>query len=221
MFALSESYRQCKFAYIEACGNYQKQSYRNRCDIYAASGRQSLSVPVAHEGGTFELPVTQIRIDYSKPWVHQHSIAIISAYRKAAFFDYYWDGLSAILESRPERLWDLNLAILHFILERLGLPVELRFTETFTKPANSSKNAAVAGADIMEIVAEENPESEASTVWDLREVIHPKRPDSILASANKEKPYFQVFACKHGFIPNLSIIDLLFNEGPNAISFLQ
>ncbi|MCD8208471.1 MAG: WbqC family protein [Bacteroidales bacterium] len=214
MFALSESFRQCKFAYIEACENYQKQSYRNRCDFHAASGRQSLSVPVVHEGGTFELPIRDIRIDHSKPWVHQHSRAIVSAYKKAAFFDHYWDGLSAILESRPERLWDLNLAILRFILQQLNLPVELRFTEAFVKPS--------------ELASSSNPLSETSEaaveksdIRDLREVIHPKRPDGILASAGKEKPYFQVFAQKHGFIPNLSIMDLLFNEGPASISYLQ
>ena len=56
---------------------------------------------------------------------------------------------------------------------------------------------------------------------DLREVIHPKRPDNILEKLELNKPYFQVFAEKHGFIPNLSIMDLLFNEGPDSIIFLK
>ncbi len=198
MVALSASMRQCNFAYVEACENYQKQSYRNRCDFYAASGRQSLIVPVVHEGGTFSHPITEIRIDRSKPWLQQHIRAIVSAYKKAAFFDYYWDGILAILESQPETLWELNLTLLRHFLDILSLPADLRFTESFVPSSRVP----------------------AGTL-DLREAIHPKRPDRIMGHEGMKKPYFQVFACKHGFIPNLSVIDLLFNEGPDADSYFR
>ena len=56
---------------------------------------------------------------------------------------------------------------------------------------------------------------------DLREVIHPKRPNTILQDLKLEKPYFQVFAQKHGFQSDLSIMDLLFNEGPDSIVYLK
>ena len=56
---------------------------------------------------------------------------------------------------------------------------------------------------------------------DLRESIHPKRGNSILKDLQLEKPYFQVFAQKHGFIRDLSIMDLLFNEGPDSILYLK
>ena len=56
---------------------------------------------------------------------------------------------------------------------------------------------------------------------DYRESIHPKRPDTILKDLGLEKPYFQVFARKYGFISNLSIMDLVFNEGPDSISYLR
>ena len=56
---------------------------------------------------------------------------------------------------------------------------------------------------------------------DLREVIHPKRPDTILADNGLEKPYFQVFSRKHGFLSDLSVMDLLFNEGPDSIMYLK
>ena len=60
------------------------------------------------------------------------------------------------------------------------------------------------------------------TPWDdLREVIHPKRPDTILADMGLEKPYFQVFSRKYGFKSDLSIMDLLFNEGPDSILYLK
>ena len=114
--ALSASVRQCIFSsapavvYIEACENYQKQSYRNRCHFYSASGMQSLSFPVVHGDRTVSLPVTEIRVDYSRPWLQQHKRAIISAYRTSAYFEYYCDDLFGILDSRQETLWELASA---------------------------------------------------------------------------------------------------------------
>lgn len=179
--------------YIEACENYQKQSYRNRCRFYAADGVQSLSFPIMHEGGTHKLPISEIKVDYSTPWLQQHERAIISAYRTSAYFEYYQDELFDILESKPERLLDLNMAILRFFIEKIGLAVDLRLTEDYVKDAPD----------------------------DFRELIHPKRPDSILKDMGLEKPYFQVFAPKYGFKSNLSVMDLLFNEGPDSILYLK
>lgn len=179
--------------YIEACENYQKQSYRNRCRFYAADGVQALSFPIMHEGGTHKLPIAEIKVDYSTPWLQQHERAIISAYRTSAYFEYYQDELFDILESKPERLLDLNMAILRFFIEKIGLAVDLRLTEDYVKDAPD----------------------------DFRELIHPKRPDSILKDMGLEKPYFQVFAPKYGFKSNLSVMDLLFNEGPDSILYLK
>ena len=180
--------------YIEACENYQKQSYRNRCHFYAADGKQSLSFPVIHAEGTHKHLISEMRIDYSTPWVMQHKRAIISAYRTSAYFEYYQDELFAILDSKPERLIDLNTRLLKFFLEKTGIKAEIRMTESYDTA----------------------PECE-----DLREVIHPKRPDRILENLELKKPYFQVFAEKHGFISDLSIMDLLFNEGPDSIIYLK
>ena len=190
--------------YIEACENYQKQSYRNRCRFYAADGVQALSYPVIHEGGTHKLPIAEIRIDWSTPWLQQHERAIISAYRTSAYFEYYQDELFEILESRPERLLDLNMALTRFFIEKTGLAIDLRMTEEFSK----------SGIQTL-------PDGTSIECIDLREAIHPKRPDTILQDLKKEKPYFQVFSRKHGFQSNLSIMDLLFNEGPDSICYLK
>lgn len=72
--------------YLEACENYQKQSYRNRCVIYSQSGEEALTFPVIHENGTHKIPIRDIRIDYRKDWVTQHLRAIASAYGTSAFF---------------------------------------------------------------------------------------------------------------------------------------
>ncbi len=190
--------------YIEACENYQKQSYRNRCRFYAADGVQALSFPVVHEGGTHKLPVSGIKVDYSAPWLQQHQRAIVSAYRTSAYFEYYQDELFAIMDSRPEKLIDMNMALLRFFIEKTGLAVDLRMTSEF------SHDGVLAVSDGSVIRCD-----------DLRETIHPKRPDSILADMGLEKPYFQVFSRKYGFKSNLSIMDLLFNEGPDSILYLK
>ncbi len=66
--------------YIEACENYQKQSYRNRCRFYAADGVQALSFPIVHEGGTHKLPISEIKVDYSTPWLLQPRSRIVYPY---------------------------------------------------------------------------------------------------------------------------------------------
>ena len=164
---------------VEDSESYVKQSYRNRCRIYACDGVLSLTVPVsAADGGK---GIRDMRIDYS-------------AYRTSAFFEYYKDDLFAVMEAKPETLFELNTALTVKLLGLLGLRCPLSFTG--------------------EYVPEYGPD-----VMDLRESIHPKKtvPEMF---RNRFKPYYQVFYEKFGFIPGLSALDLLFNEGPNALSFL-
>ena len=190
--------------YLEACENFQKQSYRNRCYFYGADGVQSLQVPILHEGGTHKQPISEIKIDWSKPWLLQHKRAIISAYRTSAYFEYYQDELFAIFDSKPERLFDLNMAILRFFIDKIGLAIDLRTTEEYSREGQIKAEGCTA------IICE-----------DYRETIHPKRNNTILEELGIKKPYFQVFAQKHGFQSDLSIMDLLFNEGPESICYLK
>ena len=182
--------------YIEACEHYVKQSWRNRCRFYAADGAQTLNFPVRHED--FGKPISQMRIDWKTDWLTRHERAIISAYRTSPYFEYYQDELFAILDSRPELMLDFNTQILRFFLRKTGIPADIRFTSEW-----------------------EAVTIEGHKVTDLREAIHPKRPNSILKDLGLERPYWQVFSPKHGFIPGLSIMDLLFNEGPDSICYLK
>lgn len=182
--------------YIEACEHYVKQSWRNRCRFYAADGAQTLNFPVRHED--FGKPISQMRIDWKTDWLTRHERAIISAYRTSPYFEYYQDELFAILDSRPELMLDFNTQILKFFLRKTGIPADIRFTSEW-----------------------EAVTIEGHKVTDLREAIHPKRPNSILKDLGLERPYWQVFSPKYGFIPGLSIMDLLFNEGPDSICYLR
>ena len=179
---------------LEACENYQKQSYRNRCRIYAAGGVENLTLPVVHEGGTSSLPIREIKVDWDRDWLPRMERTIVSAYESSPYFEYYKDSLFSILEVRPERLFDLNLSLLRYFLGKMGIAADIDFTTEYERPGET-----------------------APDVRDLRGIIHPKRP-SIL---QMEKPYWQVFAAKYGFKSDLSVMDLLFNEGPDSLSCIK
>lgn len=177
---------------LEACENYQKQSYRNRCYILASDGVQMLQVPVVHGDSWL---ITDVRVDYSTPWVIRTQRALDTAYETSAYYEFYRDDVFALLDARPQTLWELNLSTLRFLLRKTGIACQISSTVEFAAP----------GADD-----------------DYRLAIHPKRPDSILADLGLSRPYYQVFRDRMGgFTPNLSCLDLLFNEGPDSIMWLK
>lgn len=182
---------------IEAHEAYQKQSWRNRCRILATGGPEDLSIPVVKEE-RLSRPVRDIRIDYGEPWLQHHIRAFAAAYNHSAFYDYYADDLIPLLERKPVFLFDLNQSLLEKLMSLLDLSVPVTFTETFVK---------------------EYP------FFDGRERIQPKyKGESLLAEYGSEQAYYQVFVNRApgaGFIPNLSILDLLSAEGPDAGRFLR
>ena len=179
---------------LEACENYRKQTWRNRCRIAAAGGTEDLRVPIVHDGGGSPLPIRSVRVDWSTPWLLQTERAVDAAYRTSAFFDAYRDELYSLLEARPEHLFELNLSLIRFFLDKTGVACDIRLSERYAPPGGDD---------------------------DFREIIHPKRPNTVLHDLGLEKPYFQVFARKYGFLSDLSVMDLLFNEGPDSILYLK
>ena len=179
---------------VEQYDHYIKQTYRNRCHIMGANGMLPLSIPVS-KGNSHKTYVRDIRIDNQKKWQKLHWRSIESAYRHSPFFEFYMDELSPFYEKNYSFLLDYDAALLEWLLRSLEMNNNLSYSMEFADTVQ--KDTA-----------------------DYREVIHPKRDLS-------SDPFFvpvvypQVFADRHGFRANLSIIDLLFNEGPNARSVLE
>ena len=200
-FAIAHSDR----VWIEQFENYQKQSWRNRCRILSAAGPEDLSIPVVREERRSR-PIRDIRIDYTEPWLQHHIRALAAAYNASAYYDYYADDLIPILESKPVFLFDLNMTLLEKLLELLDIQVPVGLTTSFVKDGGGLASAR-------------------SDLFDGRVRIQPKyKGKSLLAEFGCEQAYYQVFVNREpssGFIPDLSIIDLLSAEGPDAGRFLS
>jgi hypothetical protein len=178
--------------FIEKEENYLKQTYRNRCIILSATGPIILSVPV-FMGSLHKVRIKDIKIDYSKRWQKLHLRGINSSYRSSPFFEYYFHHIEAVINSNHEWLIDLNMHSLRVVTELLRCPALVSYTAKF------------------------QPVSEEQ--YDFRYQISPKKelPGSIF----NFREYYQVFSDRTGFVPALSILDLLFNIGPDAPVYLE
>lgn len=175
--------------YEERHDHYVKQTYRNRTVIAGPSGPLALTIPVEHDGTT--KPATcDIRISDHGNWRHLHWTALVSAYENSPYFYYYADEFRTFYEKKYKYLVDFNDALRAKICALLDLAPAVR-------PTTAYADAAALGAT------------------DLRETIRPK-VDFSSDAAFTPAPYYQVFAHRYGFLPNLSMADLLFNMGPES-----
>lgn len=118
---------------LERHENFVKQTYRNRCQIVTAQGRQNLIVPVTMKHG--KVLITDVRIDYSQKWLNNHWRTIQSAYGKAPFFEYYRDDLHDILMRKTMFLYDLNFELLSMCLKWLKQNVTIKESMAYQKHA--------------------------------------------------------------------------------------
>lgn len=183
---------------VERMDSFVKQTYRNRCVIAAPNGPQALTIPVSHEGD--KLLTRDIRISDHGNWRRLHWNALQTAYGESPFFEYYADDLRPFFERRWEFLYDFNMEITLLLCQLLDIHPAIAPTDRY--------------------ISSGNPESsdQSCLLADFREVIRPKHP--LPDPDFTPQPYYQVYAERHGFLPNLSILDLLFNEGNESIFFL-
>jgi len=175
---------------VEVNETYQKQSFRNRAVILGANGKLDLVIPVKKPDGN-RTKTCDILIDYDMPWMQVHWKAIVSAYRNSPFFEYFEPELKPYYQQKEKYLVDWDLTLTSALLKMTGTEARVCKSAEFIKHSDN-------------------------TMADFRNIIHPKKNDNIDPDF-EFSAYFQVFRSTLGSVPNLSFIDLLFNEGPQAV----
>ena len=180
--------------YLEQHDHFIKQTYRNRCVIATTQGPQALTVPVESPQGLRidKTELKDVRISDHGAWRHLHWQALQSAYGESPFFEFYADDLRPFFEKRWDFLFDFNLAITRKMCELLDIEPHIELTEAYAQGSDEGT--------------------------DYRDAIRPKHP--LPDASFTPRPYYQVYQQKFGFLPNLSILDLLFNEGNEAVLYL-
>ena len=218
---------------IERHESFIKQTYRNRMLIPTTNGPLSLTIPTNHNTS---LAMKDIRISDHANWRHVHWNALLSAYGESPFFEYYQDDIRPFYEKKYEFLFDFNMEITEKMIELLDIRPKISITNEYiqneelkvksieseelkvkSEEFNGLANHKVQSSNL-KVQSKEVRSKEVQSIVDFREAIRPKKP---LPDAEFEsRRYYQVYEQKFGFQPNMSILDLLFNEGNEAIFYL-
>jgi hypothetical protein len=176
---------------IEQYDSYQKQTFRNRCRVLGGNGPLDLIIPVVKNHGQKTL-VKDVQIEYQTRWQDIHWRTIVSAYNNSPFFEYYRDDFEPFY-SRPWKfLIDFNQQINELLLGLLELEPRVSLTQTYQHETNNIDYRALI-----------SPGNEAADPH------------------YRVQTYTQTFHDRFGFVPHLSMIDLLFNTGTEAGEILQ
>jgi hypothetical protein len=163
--------------------HFQKQTYRNRTEIYGPNGKLKLTIPISHNKFQKNQLDSEVKIFNDSYWQRDHWKSLESSYRSSPFFEFYEDDLYPFFHRRHEKLMDLNIALIKKIFSLLEIVIKFKKT---------------------------------NKVDEFSELIRAKQK-----TIYKTPIYHQVFNSKYGFINNLSILDLIFNVGPESNNYLK
>ncbi len=180
-----------EYILIEQFDHYSKQTYRNRCKILSANAVQTLTVPIKKNRYKH---TKDVLIDYSEDWQRNHVRAIMSAYKNSAYYDYFSEEITAIIMSGRKFLIDMNIKTLEFLLSVLDIDKQFQLSNHF---------------------------SGTGEYIDYRDIIHPKPQKQKPDPKFHPQKYSQVFSDRYSFIPNLSCLDLICNEGKLSRAVLE
>lgn len=183
---------QANKVYIDIAHRFQKQTFRNRFYIATAHGALPLIVPVCQ--GKTQLLLKEVKINYDQPWQRTHLRTIKSAYGSAPYFIYFMDEFERIYETQFEYLYELNNALYAWLFKQF-------------KTQSQLSNIVDGDHYIIKIEGKIDDLEVSKPTTDIREIFQTDNANLIA------EPYSQVFIDKTGFIPNLSILDFLFNCG--------
>lgn len=176
--------------YIDIEERYAKQTYRNRCSVLTTNKIDTLTIPV--KGYQPASPTKDILIDYSQDWIRRHLGCLRSAYGKSPFYEFYAHEFIRVYERKLAYLVDLNYELLTICLRLVGIRTEIVYNLSGAENVGNGVENAISLIN------------------------NRKHSDSF--KYYQPAPYYQTFG--NDFVGNLSIVDLLFNMGPEAKSVL-
>ena len=205
-------------AWIDRHEHFIKQTFRNRCIIASPQGALALSVPVeAPSGGSLShTPMSDVRISNHGKWRTEHWNALKTAYGESPFFEYYADDIRPFFERQWTFLFDFNFEITQKLCELLDIRPHMELTDRYI-PAEKTAAEGRSDPSTDRLQPTDEPQKTVS-LQDFRAAIRPKNPPA--DPDFTPRPYYQVYRTEHGFLPNLSVLDLLFNMGNEAILWL-
>jgi hypothetical protein len=171
--------------------HFVKQSLRNRCTIMGANGPLNLLVP--RTKSEVRLAIEHAKVHDDEDWKTLHWRSLESAYRKSPYFEYYEDELLPFFKKEHTHHFQLGLESIQIIFQLLSIEFKHEFTTKY--------EADFDGLDLR-------------SVWN--------KQDYSLQNPIKSYPrYIQVFSDRHEFEPDVSMLDLLFCQGPRAVDYLR
>lgn len=190
---------------------YEKNGFDNRNKIRTSEGFMWLTVPVNYKFGQF---LNKIKIANNEDFCRKHRKAIKINYQKAAFFSEYWNDIESILSQKWELLIDLNIKLIEYFISKLDLSTKtIKSSKLTIKKTGSEKLLEIC----RKLDATTYLSGELGKNYLNEQIFHDSKIQ-VIYEKFEHPTYHQL---NKTFIPNMSILDLLFNEGPNAITILK
>lgn len=194
---------------------YDKHGWRNRNQIKTAQGKQWLTIPVHSKGATEGALIKDIRIDWSKPWSRNHLKALTFAYQKAPHFKNYLPLLQAFYDRRDECLADFTIEISILLSRELGIA-----STRFMRSSEMHDIGGVKTERLIQILKHVGASHYISGPA-AREYLEPEKFDEAgISFEYMDYNYPEYPQLYPPFDPYVTILDLLFMTGRDAINYL-
>ncbi|MBU4185297.1 MAG: WbqC family protein [Proteobacteria bacterium] len=192
---------------------YTKNDWRNRNRLKTGNGLMWLTVPVLFKFSDKTL-IQDAKISYKNHWLKNHEKSILNSYSKASFFTSYAEDLFSILNNKYVTISELNVDIIKWIMQKLNIKTETIMSSAVT-------NVGIKTARLINILKEVGATSyltgpSAKNYHDVE-----KFQEAGIGLEYKVYEYKEYPQLYGGFVPQVSVLDLLFNCGENSRKYLK
>ena len=176
---------------FDASEHFEKMTYRNKYFITGANGIIQLSIPLRN-GRNQRTLMNDVEMSFEEQWRVQHWRSILSTYKRSPYFEYYEQSLEQLFHAPYKKLWEFNKASIDWVKHQLQLKYDEKVVFEYQKTYDGE-------------------------IEDLRKGLKPLVEKTVIDNGF----YYQLFEERNKFVPNLSILDLLFSEGPNTVNAIK